>query len=430
MSIKQAIQKVAQAGALSMGVVAASVSRANSSTERTESPDTPKTIQSSNDYAVGQDTESLKQELDFNRYLIGLSDLSIDDNKGIAPDSAMAIGKYATQLNNQLKVAGESLAHRQFVVKGAVDYIFRPLAGNQDISFAGYSLKPNGLRDFWSNSGASLDLSDGLNVVLTYPDSANDSSKPAFIIDVPQKEITRLVQGLSAIYTDLDKGGVIRQAGSSMDQIATMSAEDQKNYMSQLATDFSSGKLESDMNLTPELKSKVSNQISSLIPKEYTISVRESSGAVRPATEKDADMFFDMVQENIMAMHRYGAIDLTQIAAQGMVGSNEEASKDEGFFGRWGRRIKNTGKSIARASVSAAASFVSDDTIRDQIEEKIKPTLVASFNQAVARQKIGDRQDTRSDSLLADNRVLKGDKIKETANSKNIFLTQIARMER
>ena len=388
MSLKKQFQKVAQAGLLGMNVVAASVTRAAPNTDKTEAPDDVRITQQAETLPMEKSQEDLKKTLDFNNYLTGLSVYSSDRDGDLDKKAFPAISKYAVQLNTQMEKAGEPLEHRQFVVESAVDYLFRPLAGDKDISFAGYSMNPKGLRDFWANSGSSVDMSNGLNLVLTYPDSAKDSSKPSFIINVPQQEVTRLVQGMSAAYADLEQSGVIQKAGASIDGMAGKSSEEQKGYLAKMAADFNSGKLAEDMNVTSDLKEKMTNRLSAMIPKNYTISVKEPSGKVRLATEKDADLFYDMVQENVMAMDKYGAIDLTKIAGQKMVGGNEKATEDEGFFGGWGRRLKNAGKSIARASVSVAASCMTDNMIRDQIEEKVKPTLVASFNQAVARQQM------------------------------------------
>ncbi len=422
MSLKTHFQKVAQAGLLGMNVVAASVTRAAPNMEKTEAPDDARITQQAETLPMEKSQEDLKKTLDFNNYLTGLSVYSSDRDGDLDKKAFPAISKYAVQLNTQMKKAGEPLEHRQFVIESVVNYLFRPLAGDKDISFADYSVNPKRLRDFWANSGSSVDMNNGLNLVLTYPDSVKDSSKPSFIINVPQQEVTRLVQVMSAAYADLEQSGVIQKAGASIDGMAGKSAEEQKDYLAKMVANFNSGKLAEDMNVTSDLKEKMTNWLSVMIPKNYTISVKELSGKVRLATEKDADLFYHMVQENVMAMDEYKVIDLTKIAAQKLVGGNEAPPKDDGLFGSWGRRLKNAGKSIARAAVSVTAACMTDNMIRDQIEENVKPTLVASFNQAVARQQmdaLAQNKDMieatarmqgvmkgRSDELASDRRAL------------------------
>ena len=281
MSLKKQFQKAAQAGLLGMNVVAASVTRAAPNTDKTEAPDDVRITQQAETLPMEKSQEDLKKTLDFNNYLTGLSVYSSDRDGDLDKKAFPAISKYAVQLNTQMEKAGEPLEHRQFVVESAVDYLFRPLAGDKDISFADYSVNPKGLRDFWANSGSSVDMSNGLNLVLTYPDSAKGSSKPSFIVNVPQQEVTRLVQGMSAAYADLEQSGVIQKAGASIDGMAGKSSEEQKDYLAKMAADFNSGKLAEDMNVTSDLKEKMTNRLSAMIPKNYTISVKEPSGKVR-----------------------------------------------------------------------------------------------------------------------------------------------------
>lgn len=404
MSVKDTIQKIThsrvagnfvRAGAMGAALMGAAVGRGATPNEKAEASSEPVAI---NRYAEPLPTtrgqQNIQDQLKLNSYLATVGVYDADRDANVDKEAFPSISKYALQLDAQLACAGESAGTRHTVVSGAVDYVFRPLAGNTDITFGDYSLNPKGLRDFWAASGSSIDLSNGLNLVLKYPNSATgeNNDKPAFIINVPQSSLTSSIKQISYMYDKLESSGVTQVLEESAADLTQMSAEEQKAFAQKMMADFNSGDLEKRVSLDPDLKEQMKKDLLSAIPRQYSVSVIQN-GRIREAVESDAEIFYDMVVSNIMDMNDKGAIDLGDIAARETVGNtNEESSGFFGTLGRWGRKA-------AGAAVSITASCLPDSVLRGQIDAKAKEPIINSFNQVVAQQRLNAQENNNSASF-------------------------------
>lgn len=402
MSIKDTIKKMTQsratgnfvrAGAMGAALLGASVGQGATQTEETHASEKGTMSQYAEPFSVSKDQQDIKDQLQLNQYLAKMGVYDAERDAGIAQDDFASMVKYALQLDAQLACAGENAGTRLAVVSGAVDTVFRPLAGNEEITFGDYSLNPEGLREFWKESGSSFDFSDGLEVVLKYPNSNEENKdKPYFIIDVPQDSLTGSIKEMSGIYNGLEDAGITELFEKSAEEFKNMTPEEQKEAANKFMEDVQNGVFEEKLEGDPVLKDRLQKDLKRLVPSRYTISVCEN-GQVRPATKEDASLFYDMVAENVLAMNDADAIDLGDLAAQEI---KKEVKEDTGFWGRLKANVKG-------GIVSVGAGLASNSMLRGQLDEKMKEQVIMAFNQALEQPQDKGQDDNSPDTQIAQN---------------------------
>lgn len=377
------VGNLARAGAVGAALMGAPVGR-GAPVEGQNSSE-PQTIsQYAEPLIMSQEQRDIQDQLRLNQYLANMGTYDAERDAGIDKKDFDSMVKYALQLDAQLACADENAETRLTVISGAVDNIFRPLIGNEEITFGDYSLNPKGLRDFWKESGSSFDFSDGLNLVLKYPDaSGKHSDKPFFIIDVPQAALTGSIKEISGVYNSLDDIGVTQFFKDSADEYKNMTPEEQKEMANKFMADLNNGELGKKLEGDPELKNRFQKDLTRIIPLQYNISVSEG-GRIRPATKEDASVFYDMLAENVLALNEKGAIDLGDMAAKA---AKKESS---GFFG-----------GLKAGIIGIGASFATDGMLRDGIDEKIKEPVITAFNEAIAQSELRRESKTLSDTQQA-----------------------------
>ncbi len=396
MSIKDTIKKMTQsraagnfvrAGAIGAALLGASIGRGATQTEETHTSEKGTMNQYAEPFSVSKDQQDIKDQLQLNQYLAKMGVYDAERDAGIAQDDFASMVKYALQLDAQLACAGENAGTRLAVVSGAVDTVFRPLAGNEEITFGDYSLNPEGLREFWKESGSSFDFSDGLEVVLKYPNSNEENKdKPYFIVNVPQDSLTGSIKEMSGIYNGLEDAGITELFEQSAEGFKNMPPEEQKEAANKFMEDVQNGVFEEKLEGDPVLKDRLQKDLMRLVPSQYTISIYEN-GQVRPATKEDASLFYDMVAENVLAMNDAGAINLGDLAAQ-------EIKKEENGS-LWGR--------LKGGIVSLGAGIAPNSMLRGQLDEKMKDQVIMAFNQALEQPQEKGRDDNSPDTQIAQN---------------------------
>ena len=396
MSIKDTIKKMTQsraagnfvrAGAMGAALLGASVGQGATQTEETHASEKGTMNQYAEPFSVSKDQQDIKDQLQLNQYLAKMGVYDAERDAGIAQDDFASMVKYALQLDAQLACAGENAGTRLAVVSGAVDTVFRPLAGNEEITFGDYSLNPKGLREFWKESGSSFDFSDGLEVVLKYPNSNEENKdKPYFIIDVPQDSLTGSIKEMSGIYNGLEDAGITELFEKSAEGFKNMTPEEQKEAANKFMEDVQNGVFEKKLEGDPVLKDRLQKDLKRLVPSQYTISVCEN-GQRRPATKEDASLFYDTVAEIVLEMNAAGAIDLGDLAAQ-------EIKKEENGS-LWGR--------LKGGIVSLGAGLASKSMLRRQLDEKMKDQVIIAFHQAIEQPQEKGRDDNSPDTQIAQN---------------------------